>query len=187
MIRARAEEKAGEKREQRRVEVRTGLVRRGFAGCLVVVDGGGEEMRAMRWSFAQKRMGSCRGCMMGVEVEGHLASLADGCRLRCDDGEDRAIACLTAGVEVGPAKQVEVVEAAVAGAGSLVVCLMKESRLGQRCQLSRIGEEILAGAQELHCGKSSGVPQSVMRVGENHRMASGLVTQAYLALGSCCQ
>jgi hypothetical protein len=113
---------AGGKTEQKRVGARIGLVRRGFAGCLAVAGVGGGGMTARLWSLLQRRMGSCRGCMMGVVVEGRLASLADGCRLKYGGGEDQAIACLTAGVEAGLAKRAVVVEAGVAVAGSLVVC-----------------------------------------------------------------
>lgn len=99
-----AEEMAGEKTEQRRVGARIGRARRGFAGCLAAGAGGGE-MKARLWSLLRRRMESCRGCMTGGEVEGHLASLEDGCRLRCGVEEDQVIACSQAGVEVGLAKQ----------------------------------------------------------------------------------
>ena len=96
----------GGKTEQRRVGARTGPGRRGFAGCLAAGAGAeGEEMKARLWSLLRRRRESCRGCMTGEEVEGHLASLADGYRLRCGGEEDQAIAYWQAGVEVGLAKQ----------------------------------------------------------------------------------
>ena len=133
-------------------------------------------MKARLWSLRRRRRGSCRGCRMGGEVEGRLASLGGGCRLRCGGEGDRGIACLLEGVEVGPAKEQQqalVEEVAVAEAGSLVASLMKESRLGLHCQWNRIDEAIPGGARELHCGRSSGVPPSLMKVVENHRMVFG--------------
>jgi len=189
MIRVREEEKAGEKTEQRRVEARIGPARRGSAGCLAAGAEGGE-MKARLWSLLRTRMESCRGCMTGEEVEGHLASLADGYRLRCGGEEDQAIAYWQAGVEVGLAKQQQqalVEEAAVVEAGSLVASLMKESRLDQHCQWIRIAEEIPGDARELHCGKSSGVPQSPMKVDVNRRMVFGWARPAYRAPGPRCQ
>jgi len=185
-IHARAEGKADGKTEQRRVEARIVPMRREFAGCLAAGAEDGE-MKARRWSLLQKRMASCRGCRMGVGVEGRLASLGDECRLRCGGGGDREIACSIEDVEVGLARQVVEEEAAVAAAGNSVLCSTKESRLDQRCQWIHIGEEIPGGAQELRCGKSLGVPQSVMRVDANRRTAFGLATPAYLALGPCYQ
>lgn len=179
----------GGRREQRRGAIRTALGRRGFAGCLVA-GGGGEEKMARRWSFGRRRRGSCRGwrcCCTEEEGEGRLASLAGGCRLRCDGGGDRAIACLREGVEVVGFALVVAEEAVEEAGDSLVVYLMKESRPGQRCRLNRIGEVILGGAQELHCGKSWVVPLSAVKVDANRRMAFGLATLACLALGPCYQ
>lgn len=129
----------GGKTEQRRVGARTGPGRRGFAGCLAAGAGAeGEEMKARLWSSRRMRMGSCRGCMMAVGVEGHLASLGGGCRLRCGGEEDRAIACWIEDAGAGLAKKEQqqqlAEEAAVAEAGSLVASLMKESMLDQHCQ-----------------------------------------------------
>lgn len=189
MTHVTVEVKAGGKTEQRRVGARIGPMRRGFAGCLAAGAEGGE-MKAMLWSLLRRRMESCRGCTMEAEVEGRLASLGDGYQPRCDGGEGQAIAYWQAGVEVGLAKkrqQVLVAEAAVAEEGSLVASLMKESRLDQHCQWIRIGEEIPGGAQELHCGKSSGVPQSLTRGDENRRMVFGSAKPAYRAPGLHCQ
>ena len=190
-IHAKVEERAGEKTEQRRVEARTEPMRREFADCPAAGAEGGE-MKARLWSLLRRRMESCRGCMTGGEVEGHLASLEDGCRLRCGVEEDQVIACSQAGVEVGLAKQqqqrqVLVEEVAAAEAGSLVASLMKESRLEQHCQLIHIGEEIPGGARELHCGKSSGVPQWLMKGDENRHMVFGSAKPAYQAPGPRCQ
>jgi hypothetical protein len=93
------EERVGGRRERRRVGARIGLGRHGFVGCLVAGAGGGGRM-ARLWSLRRRRRGSCRGCMMGGEVEGRLASLGGECRLRCGDEEDRAIAYGIEGVEV---------------------------------------------------------------------------------------
>jgi hypothetical protein len=109
-----------------------GLVRFWGAGA----EGG--EMKARLWNSLRRRMGSCRGYMMAVGVEGHLASLEGGCRLRCGGEEDRAIAYLIEDAEVGLAKEQQqqrlAEEAAVAEAGSSVASLMKESTLDQHCQ-----------------------------------------------------
>ena len=184
-----AEVKAGEKTEQRRVGARIGPMHRGSAGCLAAGEEGGGRM-ARQWSLLRTRMESCRGCMTGAEVEGRLASLGDECRLRCGGEEGQAIAYWQAGVEVELARRrqrVLVAEAAEAEEGSWVASLMKESTLDQHCQWIRTGEEIPGGARELHCGKSSGVPQSLMKVGVNRRMVSGSATPAYRAPGPRCQ
>lgn len=131
-------ERAGGRREPRRAGARIGPARRGFAGCLAAGEGAeGEGMKARLWSSLRRRRGSCRGCMMAEEVEGRLASLEGGCRLRCGGEEGRAIACLIEGVEAGLAKKEQqrlAEEAAVAEADSSVVSLMKESTLDQHCQ-----------------------------------------------------
>lgn len=118
------EERVGGKTEQRRVGARIGLGRRGFADCLAAGAGAeGGEMKARLWSSRRMRMGSCRGCMMAVGVEGRLAILGGGCRLRCGGEEDRAIACLIEDAGAGLAKKEQqqlAEEAAVAEAGSLV-------------------------------------------------------------------
>ena len=122
-------------------------------------------------------------------MEGRLASLGGGCRLKCGGEEDQAIAYLITGVEVDLAQQpqqVVVEEVVEAEAGSSVLSLMKESTLDQHCRWIRIGGEIPEGAQELHCGRSLGVPQSLMKVDANRRMVFGLATPAYFAPGSCC-
>lgn len=182
----KVEGKVGGRREQRHGEVRTALGRRGFAGCLVVGAGGGAR-KARLWSLHQRRRGSCRGCMLGVGVEGRLASLGDGCRLRYDGEGDRAIACLRVDVEVGLARLVVEVEEAEAVEDSSVVCLMKESTLGLHYRLSHTDEAILEDAQERHCGKSQVVLLFEVKVVETRRMVSDSVIPAYLALGPCYQ
>lgn len=147
-------------------------------------------MKARLWSLLRRRKESCHGCMVAGEVEGRLASLEGGCRLRCGDEEDRATACLLEGVEVELAKEQQqalVEEAAVAAVGSLVASLMKESRLDQHCQWIRIGEERPGGAREPHCGKNSGVPRLLMKVDENRRTVFGSAILAYWAPGPRCQ
>ena len=116
-------------------------------------------------------------------MEDRLASLGGGCRLRCGDEEDRAIAYGIEGAEVEvelarERQQALAEEVVVAEVGSLVASLMRESRLDLHCQWIRIGEEIPGGGRELHCGKSSGVPRSLMKVVENHRMVFGLAIPA---------
>ena len=133
----RAEERVGGKTKQRRVGARIEPARREFVGCLAAGAEGGE-MKARLWSLLRRRMGSCRGCMVGEEAEGRLASLGGGCRLKCGGEEDRAIACWIEDAGAGLAKKEQqqqlAEEAAVAEAGSLVASLMKESMLDQHCQ-----------------------------------------------------
>jgi hypothetical protein len=81
------------------VEARTGQVHRGCVDCLAeaapyVV------RKARRSSFALKRTESCH-CCPGVEEVGRPASLVSGYRLKCGDGADLEIACLTVDVEAG--------------------------------------------------------------------------------------
>lgn len=116
-------------------------------------------------------MESYRG-YRGEEVAGRLASLEDGCRLRCGDEEDQAIACLIVDVEAEFVRVV-VAEAVVAAEGSSVVYWMKESRLGLHCRSSHIGEVKPGDVKGQRCGKSRGVQPFEVKDGESHRMVVG--------------
>lgn len=162
----------GAKIEQMPVAARTAQERRGFAGYLAVVGGGGA-MKARLWNSLPKHTESCRGCRE-VEVEG-LASPVDGYLQKCDGEAGRVTACLRAGVAVGVVRAARVVEEVE---GNLVVKPMKANTLAQHCLLTHTGEVTLEDARAPRYGKSSAFPRSAAKACENRRMVSGLATQA---------